>query len=225
MKLQDDFYQKVQLEVGTLSTQVKNHIQNAIMKGDLKPGEMIVESLVAEKLGISRAPVREALRMLEAKGLVNIIPRKGVFVSELSVKELKEIYEIRLNLELLALKSAYQNEPEIMFSEMEQSLTRQETAVNDHDVKGYLQENIHFHDIFINNSGNSYLVTLLQNIEELTLRYRASSMNITGRIEKSFQDHLLIYSYLKANNLDQALLTLENHITSSEKSLQNQLKK
>jgi DNA-binding GntR family transcriptional regulator len=223
LNLQDAFYDNVRLEMGTLSNQVKNHIQDAIMRGELKPGEMIVESLVAEKLGISRAPVREAMRILETKGLVNIAPRKGTFVSNLSINELKEMYEVRLNLELLAMKSAYVNAAEKTLRDLGQSLEEQQKFINNKDFQGYLQENIHFHDIFKTNSGNGYLVSLLQNIEELTLRYRASSMNLSGRVEKSFKDHLSIYNYLKSSELDKALSTLENHITSSANRLQKEL--
>ncbi|RFU71209.1 GntR family transcriptional regulator [Peribacillus saganii] len=225
MVIKSDFYHNVRLETGTLSDQVKNHIYNAIIRGELKPGEMIVESLVAEKLGISRAPVREAMRMLEAKGLVNIAPRKGIFVSQLSVKELKEMYEVRLNLEMLALKNSYLHSPDKTVSELEESLEKQQLLIDNRDFQAYMNENIRFHDIFITNSGNSYLISTLQNIEELTLRYRASSMNLSGRLEKSLNDHLAICNFFKSGTIEKALKTLENHIISSALRLQEELSK
>lgn len=215
-------YQNVQLEMGTLSKQVTQFIQNAIINGELKPGEIIVESLVAKELGISRAPVREAMRILEAKGLVNIVPRKGIFVAKLSVKELDDIYSVRINLECMALKQAFLANGEQLLREMKQSLELQQQAVEQHAVKEYLQENIKFHDIFISHSRNDYLVSLLMNIEELTLRYRVYSLNLTGRIDKSYQDHMDMYRKLEQGDLEGALKGLEEHILSSAEKMKTE---
>src|SRR5690554_1178101 len=216
-------YKNVQLEMGTLSKQVTQFIQNTIMSGELKPGEIIVESTVAKALGVSRAPVREAMRILEAKGLVTIVPRKGIFVAKLSITELDEIYSVRINLETMALKQAYTNNVDKVLDEMKQSLEVQKLSIEKKAITQYLQENINFHDIFINHSGNSYLVSLLQNIEEVTLRYRVSSLSLAGRMEKSFDDHWSLYQYLESGNLDKAQGVLERHILSSAEKMKEEL--
>jgi DNA-binding GntR family transcriptional regulator len=217
--LLNNVYKNVQLEMGTLSKQVMQFIQNSIMSGELKPGEIIVESTVAKALGVSRAPVREAMRILEAKGLVTIVPRKGIFVAKLSITELDEIYGVRINLECMAMKQAYAINRDQLLLEMKQSLENQKKSIQKKAVTKYLQENIHFHDIFINLSGNSYLVSLLQNIEEVTLRYRVSSLSLAGRMEKSYDDHLSLYQHLEAGDLDKAQEALERHITSSAEKM------
>lgn len=215
----DSVYRTARLEMGTLSKQVTQFIQNAIINGELKPGELIVESTVARALGISRAPVREAMRHLEAKGLVNIIPRRGIFVAKLSRTELDNIYGVRINLECLALKQAFELNGDLILSAMKTSLDNQQRWVDSHAFKDYLQENIEFHNIFIAFSRNDYLVSLLMNIEELTLRYRVYSLHLAGRIEKSYQDHWAIYRHLTAGKVEAAQNVLADHISSSAEKM------
>ena len=151
------------------------------------------------------------------------MPRKGIIVAKLSITELDEIYGVRITLESMALKQAYLNNLDQVLTEMKHSLDRQKQSIERNAVTEYLQENIKFHDIFIHLSNNSYLVSLIQNIEEITLRYRVSSLSLAGRMEKSFNDHLALYNHLDSGNLKKAQEILEKHITSSATKLKEEL--
>ena len=97
---------------------VFNTLRQAILKGELKPGERLMEIQLANRLGVSRTPVREAIRKLELEGLVLMIPRKGAVVAEITIKDLEDVLEVRGVLEILAVQNACQNITEIQLQEL-----------------------------------------------------------------------------------------------------------
>lgn len=214
-------YVGLPLRTETLSQQVSAYIQDAIVRGELKPGEAITEASIVEKLQVSRAPIREALRTLSVKGLVTFIPRKGVFVSVLSQKELDEIYSVRLNLEYLALQRAVTQNCDQVVQELRKSLRQQEALIASGDLTAYIAENVAFHNVFAIHSDNNFLATLLKNIEERTLRYRVSSLRLPGRMNESYRDHKALVQSLEVQDVDSALKILSTHILSSKEEIEN----
>ncbi|QSO54000.1 GntR family transcriptional regulator [Alicyclobacillus curvatus] len=204
----------------TLAEQVREMIQNAIVDGKLKPGQAITEMEISEMLDMSRTPVREAFRLLTAQGFLNIVPRKGVFVSKLSLDELEDMYAVRIELEAMAMRLAVNLHAEAVVGRLTENLSIQEECVAAKDVGRYIQENIRFHEVFSDLCGNSYLRTLIENIETSTLRYRAFSLRtLPGRMDASHRDHEFIRDFIRDGKLAIAEQVLRDHILVSKEQM------
>ena len=113
---------------------VFNTLRQAVLRGELKPGERLMEIALSQRLGVSRTPVREAIRMLEQEGLVIMIPRKGAQVAEISEKDLKDVLEVRLGLEELAVRIACQRITEEELEELERAVKKFEEAMKEDNL-------------------------------------------------------------------------------------------
>lgn len=151
-----DFFQPV--EEKSLRDRVVANIRKAIEAGALKPGNRLVEADIAAQMGISRAPVREAIRLLEQEGFVTSIPRKGSFVVELTRQDIEEIYSLRSALEALAVKLAIQRMTSGDIDELEMLIDKMRKAVDEHDLPQLVESDLAFHERLICLSGNARLI-------------------------------------------------------------------
>ena len=126
---------------------VFNTLRQAILRGELKPGERLMEIALSQRLGVSRTPVREAIRMLEQEGLVIMIPRKGAQVAEISEKDLKDVLEVRLGLEELAVRIACQRITEEELEELEQAMKEFEEAMKRDDLGALAAADVKVHEV------------------------------------------------------------------------------
>ena len=147
-------------------------LRQAILRGELKPGERLMEIHLAQKLGVSRTPVREAIRKLELEGLVLMIPRKGAVVAEITVTDLEDVLEVRMALEELAVKLACRNITEEQLNAMRQREEIFRKSLYGDDVAACAQADMEFHDAIYAATGNSRLVQILNNLREQMYRYR-----------------------------------------------------
>ena len=179
---------------------VFNNLRDAILNGSLKPGERLMENHLADKLGVSRTPVREALRMLEIEHLVELIPRKGAQVLDLSVSDLKNVLEIRSCLEALALKLACGNVPKEKIQELK-DLNEEFIATFDRkDFEGSARCDEAFHNIILECTKNDRLVQILKNLKLQVYRYRITCIKISGNLDMLVKHHSdMIYAI--ENNL------------------------
>ena len=165
-----------QQEYTPLRDVVFNTLRQAIIKGDLKPGERLLEIQLADKLGVSRTPVREAIRKLELEGLVTMVPRRGTTVLGITKKHLKDVLEIRSALEELALELACRR----VTSEQYEELVRLEgllEAKKDSDNAFELSDiDEKFHEQIYQATNNPRLIQLLANLREQMYRYRLEYM-------------------------------------------------
>ena len=139
---------------------VFEHLREAIIKGKLKPGERLMEMQLAEELGVSRTPVREAIRKLELEGLVIMIPRRGAYVADLSIKDVAETFEIRLALEALAASLAAERITPEECEEMDRLLERIGESIRQNDVKQTAALDEEFHNLLYQASRNDRLVQI-----------------------------------------------------------------
>ena len=197
-----------------LGIQVSNILKDAIFENILKGGEKLVEADLQRQFGISRSPLREALRHLEKEGFVVIIPRKGAFVKRIEQEDIQNNYPVRAVLEAFAAESAYKNMGENDFDEMELSLLNMKRAVRLGDTKNYWKHHIVFHDIFINATGNDILINILRNLRMHSLWYKFSYQNTKEELQNSFIDHQKIFHLFKEESTDiQELKSLvQSHI-------------
>ena len=156
----------------SLVEQIEDYLTNAIMEGRLKTGDRLVESELQRKLGVSRTPIREAFRILEKNGLIITIPRKGAYIREITLKDIKENFPVRAWLEGLAAKLAVENMNENDIDTLREKLAGMEEAVKNNDFNMYFKHHNEYHEVFIRASRNDTLIELLKYLRQNNLWYR-----------------------------------------------------
>jgi len=156
----------------TLVHQIANVLKDDILTGKFKAGDQLLEDKLKQDFDVSRTPLREAFRVLEKEGLVEILPWKGAFVKNISKNDVKEIFPLRANLEGLAARLAYENSAQSHADEMRKYLENMELAIHKNDFAEYSKHHIAFHDVFINGSQNQTLIDIIQNLRICTLWHR-----------------------------------------------------
>ncbi len=157
---------------------VFNNLRDAILKGQLKPGERLLENHLADKLGVSRTPVREALRMLEQENLVELIPRRGAQVLDISAEDIKNILEIRSALEVVSIRHACQKMDNDSLKELKKYNAEFEAAFEARDYEGVATADEKFHDVIFSAAGNKRLVVIISNIQAQVYRYRMAYLKV-----------------------------------------------
>ena len=147
-------------------------LRNAILKGELKPGERLMEIQLAQKLGVSRTPVREALRKLELEGLVIMIPRRGAIVADITVQDLNDVLEVRSALEELAVKKACDGATDEQLKALKQAANDFKRCADGDDLLGCVEADMQFHEIIYAATNNKRLQQMLLNLREQMYRYR-----------------------------------------------------
>ena len=151
---------------------VFNTLRDAILTGKLVPGERLMENQLAEKLGVSRTPVREALRMLELENLVELVPRKGAQVLDMSEKDITNILEVRSALEGLATSLACKKMTKEDLQQLKNMEVDFEKAVADNDVDHFVDIDEDFHDLIFAATENDKLINIFRNLRIQLYRYR-----------------------------------------------------
>jgi len=190
-------------------------IKEAIIKGHFKPGEKLVEQTLAQEMGVSRTPVREAIRRLEAEGFVVSIPRKGVVVSRADKEEIVQLYSIRAELEGLAARWAIENADEDDIQKLDEAISRMEEAAASGDLDGVVQSNTLFHDAIAQASKSRILCTLLKTLQDNIQRFRFQSLHLPGRPEAALAEHKEIVAAIKEKKTEEADRLLKEHLQNA----------
>ncbi|GFI62033.1 HTH-type transcriptional repressor RspR [Clostridiales bacterium] len=191
---------------------VFNIIKDGILTGRLRPGERLLENQLAEELGVSRTPIREALRMLEIENLVDLIPRRGAQVKEMSEKDIMDVLEIRKVLEELASGLAAKNITKQQIEELKKTHCDFVDAFDRGDSDGVLEADTRFHDIIFNSTKNDKLVQIISNISIQIYRYRITYLKLLNNISVPNQQHLDIISALEKRDAVKARIVSREHI-------------
>ncbi|NNK94604.1 MAG: GntR family transcriptional regulator [Desulfobacterales bacterium] len=197
-----------------LGAQVAETLTMAILEGEFKGGDQLVEQDLQSHFGVSRSPLREAFRELEKKGLVDIIPRRGTFVKRISRADIEENFPVRAALEGLAARLALAHISEGDLVQMHAVLKRMKSAVKASDTKTYYTQHLVFHELFIQFSANKLLIATLDALRMQSLWHRFSYQYYLEDLQKSFQVHQEIYELFRDPNVDpEKVRTLvEDHI-------------
>lgn len=194
-----------------LREDINNYLQQAIINGNIRPGERIVETRIAKELGVSQAPIREALRELELMGLIETVPFQGAFVKKLSKKDLWDTYQVRALLEGLAAKEAALKITKRELDRLEELTKRMESASQRGRVKEFVELNIAFHRQILEASGNKLLYKLW-NIVHLG-QWTSITTQITQRsLPELAERHELILEKLKVQDALGAEQSAQHHI-------------
>ena len=198
---------------------VFNTLRQAILRGELKPGERLMEIALSQRLGVSRTPVREAIRMLEQEGLVIMIPRKGAQVAEISEKDLKDVLEVRLGLEELAVRIACQRITEEELEELEQAVKEFEEAMKEDNLGVLAAVDVKVHEVIYGSTHNKRLVQIISNIREQMYRYRVEYLKDVESRKTLVEEHYAVYRALKARNQQQAVKDICIHIVNQQNAI------
>lgn len=198
---------------------VFNTLREAIFKGDIEPGERLMEIKLAEKLGVSRTPIREAIRMLQLEGLVNMTPRKGSVVAEISNEDLKNVLEVRIVLEKLAVEKACMNISDDEIEQLKANLLMFREVVNGNNPNEIAKVDVEFHDIIYKSTGNDRLIQILSNIREQMYRYRLEYIKDQDTRCTVLSDHEKLFAAIIDKNIDEAKKIIVGHIEHQEKTI------
>lgn len=193
-------------------------IREAIINGDLKQGERLMETQLADEMGVSRTPVREAIRKLELEGFVVMIPRKGAYVAGLSLKDIVDVFEIRAALEALAGSLAAERMTDDELEELERLLVRIGECAERKDVEQFVELDTQFHDILFQASRNARLSQMINNLRDQIQRFRTTSLAYPGRLKYAFDEHKKIVEALSERNSELVAILAKDHIESAENS-------
>lgn len=196
-----------------LYQQVANRLRKRIYQQQLKPGQRIDEKRLCEELGISRTPLREALKVLDADGLVVLQPRRGCFVAELSEQELKELFPVMAVLEGLIAREATRTLADADFAELQVLHERLEEAVAHGDVDQYYEHNYVFHKRVQDLSRNRYLQRVAHDLRKLLFLARHQQLKKPGRLQESLAEHRRLMEAFRRRDAATAEATMKEHLT------------
>ncbi len=195
-------------------------LRKAIVSGDIKPGERLMEVSLANQMGVSRTPVREAIRRLEAEGLVTMIPRKGTHVSELSVKDIMDVLEVRTVLDKLATDLAAKRMQPSQLKALENAHKQYIACVEKNNMEGAIKKDVEFHDIIYASSGNPRLVAVAGSLREHVYRFRVIYMQGGDLVaENVLNEHEEILAALKKAQNVAASNLAEKHIRNQMETI------
>lgn len=187
-------------------------LRRAILRGEFQPGERLMEVRLANLLGVSRTPVREAIRMLQLDGLVVNIPRRGAQVASITEKDLRDVLEVREGLEELAVRLACARIEKKQLDELFLASRNFEKIVGSDDLTALAEADEQFHDIIYRATGNERLVQMLNNLREQMYRYRVEYLKDEMNRNSLIREHDDLWKSLKDKDIVGATRCMKQHI-------------
>jgi len=203
---------------------VFNTLRQAILKGELAPGERLMEIQLAEKLGVSRTPIREAIRKLELEGLVNMVPRKGAEVAKISERNLRDVLEVRRALEELAVELACKRITDEDLNQLEIISKKIEREVHSLDSIELAELDEKYHDVIYQATGNNRLIQMINNLREQMYRYRLEYIKDKDSRTTLVAEHGEILKSLKEHNVEKTVNIIREHIDNQVFSVTQKIK-
>lgn len=194
-------------------------LREAILNGRLKPGERLMEVQLAEEMGVSRTPVREAIRKMELEGFVVMIPRKGAYVAGISLKDIADVYEVRAALETLAAGLAAERITEEELEKLERHLVAVSEDAEHNDLAGWVTRDTEFHDTIYQASRNQRLIQIVNNLMEQIHRFRSTSLAYPGRMRIAVEEHKKLVEAISERNVPLAQSLAQEHVENAENSM------
>ncbi len=214
------------LQTSSLTSVVQQEIERAILVGEYEPGSKLIEAALAEKMGVSRGPVREAFRMLEEAGLVRNEKNRGVFVRDIPIDEAVEIFDLRAAMDELVGRQLARNITAAQLKEIKGLVDSMEKTVKAEDAYNYHLLNLKFHDRLVEMAGNSKLTAIYRKlIKELSL-FRRLNLADGWLMPVSAGEHRQIVKAIASGDADVAGRTMYDHvIESKERTIENDLRR
>ena len=211
---------------------VFNTLRQAILTGELKPGERLMEIHLANKLGVSRTPIREAIRKLELEGLVTMIPRRGAEVAQITEKSMNDVLEVRRAMDALCVELACDRITPEELQDLKKACDTFEAAVKTDDIKQIAQADVALHDIIVQATGNQRLIQLVGKRRVLHSpgeggvqhRYRFEYIKDFSQHERLVEEHKVIYESIVKKDKETASNMAKVHIDNQKKAIIRQIR-
>ena len=194
-----------------------------ILLGELSPGERLMELHLAQRLGVSRTPVREAIRKLELEGLVTMLPRRGAQVAQISEKDLKDVLQVRTSLEQLAVRLACERMDEETLKELEKACESFAAATASKDMTAITKADVALHDVIIRSTGNRKLEQMISNLSEQMYRYRFEYIKDATYHTRLIEEHRKIYQSIADRDAVRAQEEIATHIENQRQTIMEHL--
>lgn len=220
----DELFQVDMDEFLPLRDVVFNTLRKAILTGQLKPGERLMEVHLANRLGVSRTPIREAIRKLELEGLVIMIPRRGAEVARITEKSLKDVLEVRRALDALSVELACDRIVEADLERLLEACRNFERVAKEADASVIAKADVALHDIIVEATGNRRLQQLVNNLSEQMYRYRFVYIQEESRHDNLVAEHREIYESIVSRDKERASAAAKLHIDNQEKAIVRQIR-
>lgn len=191
---------------------VYEELKRQILVGEIAPGTRMMEVDLAEEMGVSRTPVREAIRKLEKEGLVTIEPRRGAYASGISIKDILDVLEVRQNLEGMAASLAARKVTEEEKQDFIRANAAYKAAILSGNTDEIIKNDEYFHQLIVNYSDNKTLTQLLSQVQELALRFRYIYYDDFSRYERMPKEHEEIEEAILSGDIAKAKVVAEEHV-------------
>lgn len=204
---------------GSLRAKVFIQLQNDILNGRYQSGDSLIETRLSDEMGVSRTPIREAIRQLELEGLVQLIPNKGVIVKGISAKDVEDIYTIRMMIEGLAARWAAEKITESELAELKEAVEFEEFYTSRNDVEHLMKYDSRFHDIIYKASKSKPLMHTLSTFHHYVQRARNLSLSSPDRAREVLEEHKAILQAVTQRNAAKAEQLATEHVRKASISL------
>ena len=208
----------------SLADQVFERLETDIISGKYKRGQVLTELSLTEDLGVSRTPIREAIRKLELEGLVTMIPRRGAEVAQITEKSMNDVLEVRRSMDALCAELACDRISEQELAALEKACDDFAEAVKTKDIRKIAQADVALHDIIVQATGNRRLVQLINNLSEQMYRYRFEYLKDTSRHQSLIVEHRMICEGIRKKNKEEATSAAKLHIDNQAKTIIEQIR-
>jgi GntR family transcriptional regulator, rspAB operon transcriptional repressor len=199
----------------TIRQKVYHHIREEILKGAIAPKDRLIEAKIAEEIGTSRTPVREALHNLELEKLVVSIPRVGYVVRGMDMEEVGQLCEIRAAIEGLAIEWAMQKERDRLIQSLRRNIANQKKYISKGNLNGYVELDAQFHDIIARLAGSERLLELTQTLRRHMLRYRIQCIYLAETAERSMHGHEKMLEAIERGDSAQIAVAVKTHLAQA----------
>ncbi len=200
-------------------------LRESILKGEIAPGTRLMEVHLAEQLGVSRTPVREAIRMLEQEGLAVVHPGRGAKVAKMTEKDLDDVLQIRSALDALAVRLACDERSDRDLERIKKAMVQFEEATKTGDLKQIAEADEAFHDQIYESSGNDKLIVIITNIREQMFRYRFEYIKDTSAYPRLIAEHREIFNGLVNRDKTSVEIAIQMHIAGQRKRVQDSIRR
>jgi DNA-binding GntR family transcriptional regulator len=210
-------------DVPTVRAIVARKLREAIMSGNLKPGQRLVERELCEMMGVSRPSIREAFRVLEADGLVNTVPHRGPVVSTISLEEARQLYAARAVLEGFAGRECARLHDAAVTRSMGSALTRLKAALAERDMMAILEAKTDFYAALIGGCQNTFIERMLKPLHDRITLLRITSMSQPKRVNKSLREVTAIWRAIASGDEDLAERCCVDHVKAAAAAALNMI--
>lgn len=203
---------------------VFNTLRQAILTGELQPGERLLEIHLAKHLGVSRTPIREAIHKLALEGLVIMVPRKGAEVAQITEKGMNDVLEVRRAMDVLCVELACERISKEELGQLKLACEQFERAVEKGDVKAIAQADVDIHGIIMHAANNERLVHLLNQLAEQMYRYRFEYIKDFSQHARLVKEHRIIYESMVKRDKETAARAAGVHVDNQKRAIIRQIR-